>query len=144
MSVVKIFAFSRSKSGILDLNLNKNEHFPKVSYFPTDWNLCSSSRKTEPCHRYKEHFVKKTPADVLNYNFARLGLKRAIALQTATRLPREIRRRFALSKLSAVALNDFNKRVEAVSMHLSMAVGGGLWKFRKSVGIFCRPPVITY
>jgi len=29
--VVKIFAFPRSKSGIFDLNLNKNEHFSKVS-----------------------------------------------------------------------------------------------------------------
>jgi len=29
--VVKIFAFPRSKSGIFDSNLNKNEHFSKVS-----------------------------------------------------------------------------------------------------------------
>jgi hypothetical protein len=29
--VVKIFAVSRSKSGIFDLNLNKNEPFSKVS-----------------------------------------------------------------------------------------------------------------
>jgi len=27
--------------------------------FPTDWNLCFSTRKPEPCLRYKEHFVKK-------------------------------------------------------------------------------------
>jgi hypothetical protein len=31
IGMVKIFAFSRSKSGIFDLNLNKNEHFSKVS-----------------------------------------------------------------------------------------------------------------
>jgi hypothetical protein len=30
--VVKIFAFSRSKSGISDLALNKIEHFSKASY----------------------------------------------------------------------------------------------------------------
>ncbi len=31
IGVVKIFAFPRSKSGIFDLNLNKNEHFSKVA-----------------------------------------------------------------------------------------------------------------
>jgi len=43
--------------------------------------------------------------DVLNHNFVRLGLTRAKALQTATRFPREIRRRLALSKSNAFALN---------------------------------------
>ena len=33
IGVVKIFAFSRSKSGIFDLNSNKNLHFSKVSRF---------------------------------------------------------------------------------------------------------------
>jgi hypothetical protein len=31
--VVKMFVFPRSKSGIFDLNLNKIEHFSKVSSF---------------------------------------------------------------------------------------------------------------
>ncbi len=42
--------------------------------------------------------------DVLNYNFIRLGLTRAKALQTASRFPREIRRRFAAPKSNAFAL----------------------------------------
>ncbi len=33
IGVVKIFAFPRSKSGIFDLNLNKNEPFSKVSLY---------------------------------------------------------------------------------------------------------------
>ena len=36
--------------------------------------------------------------DVLNHNFIRLGLTRAIALQTASRFPKETRRRFAAPK----------------------------------------------
>jgi hypothetical protein len=44
--------------------------------------------------------------DVLNHNFIRLGLTRAKALQTARRFPREIRRRFAVPKSNAFALND--------------------------------------
>jgi len=31
IGAVKIFAFPRSKSGIFDLNSNKNSHFSKVS-----------------------------------------------------------------------------------------------------------------
>ncbi len=42
--------------------------------------------------------------DVLNYNFIRLGLTRAKALQTARRLERDIRRRFAVPKLNAFTL----------------------------------------
>jgi len=33
IGVVKIFTFPRSKSGIFDLNLNKNEHLSKVSIY---------------------------------------------------------------------------------------------------------------
>jgi hypothetical protein len=36
IGVVKIFAFPRPKSGIFDLNLNKNEHFSKVSSIGKD------------------------------------------------------------------------------------------------------------
>ena len=42
--------------------------------------------------------------DVLNYNFIRLGLTRAKALQTASRFPRETRRRFAVPKSNAFTL----------------------------------------
>jgi len=34
IGVVKFFVFPRSKSGIFDLNLNKIEHFSKVSIHP--------------------------------------------------------------------------------------------------------------
>jgi hypothetical protein len=44
--------------------------------------------------------------DVLNHNFIRVGITRAKALQTARRFPREIRRRFAVPKSNAFALND--------------------------------------
>ena len=40
--------------------------------------------------------------DVLNYNFIRLGLTRAKALQTARRCPRETRRRFAVPKSNVI------------------------------------------
>jgi hypothetical protein len=43
--------------------------------------------------------------DVLNYNFIRLGLTRAKALQTASRFPRETRRRFAVPKANALTLS---------------------------------------
>jgi len=43
--------------------------------------------------------------DVLNYNFIRLGLTRAKALQTASRFPRETRRRFAVPKSNALTLS---------------------------------------
>jgi hypothetical protein len=42
--------------------------------------------------------------DVLNHNFIRLGQTRAKALQTASRFPRETRRRFAVPKSNAFAL----------------------------------------
>jgi len=42
--------------------------------------------------------------DVLNYNFIRLGLTRAKALQTSSRFPRETRRRFAVPKSNALTL----------------------------------------
>jgi hypothetical protein len=42
--------------------------------------------------------------DVLNHNFIRLGLTGAKALQTASRFPREIRRRFAVLKSNAFDL----------------------------------------
>jgi len=42
--------------------------------------------------------------DVLNHNFIRLGLTRAKALQTASRFPRETRRRFAVPKSNAFTL----------------------------------------
>jgi hypothetical protein len=42
--------------------------------------------------------------DVLNHNFIRLGLTRAKALQTASRFPRETRRRFAAPISNALTL----------------------------------------
>jgi len=42
--------------------------------------------------------------DVLNHNFIRLGLTGAKALQTASRFPRETRRRFAVPKSNAFTL----------------------------------------
>ena len=42
--------------------------------------------------------------DVLNHNFIRLGLTRAKALRTASRFPRETRRRFAVPKSNALTL----------------------------------------
>ena len=48
--------------------------------------------------------------DVLNYIFIRLGLTRAKALQTASRFPRETRRRFAGPKSNASALKDLTVR----------------------------------
>jgi len=42
--------------------------------------------------------------DVLNHNFIRLGLTRAKALQTASRFPRETRRRFTVPKSNAFTL----------------------------------------
>jgi len=44
--------------------------------------------------------------DVLNYNFIRLGLTRAKALQTARRFPRETHRRFALPKSNVFTLGN--------------------------------------
>jgi hypothetical protein len=43
--------------------------------------------------------------DVLNHNFIRLGLTRAKALQTASRLERDTRRRFAVPKSYAFTLS---------------------------------------
>jgi len=40
--------------------------------------------------------------DVLNHNFIRLGLTCAKALQTATPLERDMRRRFAVGKLNGL------------------------------------------
>ena len=42
--------------------------------------------------------------DVLNHNFIRLGLTRAKVLQTASRFPRETRRRFAVPKSNVLTL----------------------------------------
>jgi len=42
--------------------------------------------------------------DVLNHNFIRLGVTRAKALQTATRLERDMRRCFAGPKSNAFTL----------------------------------------
>jgi hypothetical protein len=50
--------------------------------------------------------------NVLNHNFIRLGLTRAKALQTATRFPREIRRRSAEKKSNAFALIADGNRLE--------------------------------
>jgi len=50
--------------------------------------------------------------DVLNSNFIRLGLTRAKALQTASRSPRETRRRFAARKLNAFALTLFAPSID--------------------------------
>ena len=44
--------------------------------------------------------------DVLNYNFIRLGLTRAKALQTASRFPRETHRRFAVPKSNVFTLGN--------------------------------------
>jgi len=48
--------------------------------------------------------VKKAPVNVLNYNFIQLGLTGAKALQTASRFPRETRRRFAVPKSNMLNL----------------------------------------
>jgi hypothetical protein len=48
--------------------------------------------------------------DVLNYNFIRLGLTRAKALQTASRFPRETHRRFAVPKFNAL-IPEFGKMI---------------------------------
>jgi hypothetical protein len=50
--------------------------------------------------------------DIFNYYFIRLGLTRAKALQTATRFPREIRRRSAEKKSNAFALIADGNRLE--------------------------------
>jgi len=42
----------------------------------------------------------------LNHNFIRLGLTRAKALQTASRFPRETRRRFAVPESNAFTLES--------------------------------------
>ena len=49
--------------------------------------------------------------DVLNYNFIRLGLTRAKALQTATRLPRETHRRSAVPKEEAKKRSPFYGKI---------------------------------
>jgi len=66
--------------------------------------LCLSTRKPEPFQSYKENSSIKYPMDVLNHNFIRLGLTRAIALQTASRFPRETHRRFAVPKSNVFTL----------------------------------------
>jgi hypothetical protein len=50
--------------------------------------------------------------DVLNHNFIRLGLTCAKALQTASRFPRETRRRFAVMKSNALTLRQRDNRIE--------------------------------
>ena len=45
--------------------------------------------------------------DVLNHNFIRIGLTSAKALQTASRFPRETRRRFAVPKSNVITLIVF-------------------------------------
>jgi len=75
-----------------------------VYLFPTDWNLCLSTCKPEPCQSYKEQLVKNISDGCFNSNFIRLGLTRAKALQTASRFPRETRRRFAVPKSNALTL----------------------------------------
>jgi hypothetical protein len=56
--------------------------------------------------------------DVLNHNFIRLGLTRAKALQTASRFPRETRRRFAVPKSNAFTLWELQFYVD------NLLVGG--------------------
>jgi len=48
---------------------------------------------------------------VLNHNFIRLGLTRAKALQTASRFPRETRRRFAEPESNEVILGADTEQV---------------------------------
>jgi len=50
--------------------------------------------------------------DVLHHNFIRLGLTRAKALQTASRLERDIHHRFAAPKSNAFALHKVQLHVE--------------------------------
>jgi len=69
--------------------------------------------------------------DVFNYNFIRLGLTRAKALQTARRFPRETRRRFAVPKSNAFTLRletlavdkDPVSRVNLLWMRLRLKTG---------------------
>ena len=58
--------------------------------------------------------------DVLNYNFIRLGLMRAKALQTARRLERETRRRFAVPKLNAFTQAALLRRIDKQRHHLEL------------------------
>jgi len=83
-------------SGQTHLNPNRERTLHDSVYlFPTDWNLCLSTRKPKPRQSYKENSSIKYPIGVLNHNFIRLGLTRSKALQTASRFPRETHRRFA-------------------------------------------------
>ncbi len=47
------------RPGQTHLNPNRERPLQDGAYlFPTDWNLCLSTRKPEPCQSYKEQFVK--------------------------------------------------------------------------------------
>ena len=53
----------------------------------------------------KNHSSLNYPIDILSHNFIRLGLTRAKALQTVSRVPRETRRRSAAQKSNAFTLD---------------------------------------
>jgi len=95
------------------LNLDRERTLHDGAYlFPTDWNLCLSTRKPEPCQSYKEQFVNKISDGYFNFFFIRLGLTRAKALQTASRFPRETHRRFAVPKSKAFTLKKIGKALD--------------------------------
>ena len=76
--------------------------------------MCISFQPTEACVLapvspsragvIKNNSSLNYPIDFLRHNFIRLGLTRAKALQTVSRLPRETRRRYAAPKSNAFTL----------------------------------------
>ena len=73
--------------------------------FPTDRNLCLSTRKPDPYLGYLETFIANQSLDCLSGHFIRFGLTRAKALQTVIRFSRETRRRCAGPKSETIALS---------------------------------------
>ena len=93
----------------LETRLDSNTGRPLrhgVYLFPTDWNLCLSTRKPEPSRSYQEKSLLYFPMGFLSHNFIRLGQTRAKALQTVIRFPRETRRGSAIPKSNGFPLLD--------------------------------------
>jgi len=70
--------------------------------------------------------------DVLNHNFIRLGLTRAKALQTATRLERETRRRVAVPKSNALTLEPGATSLHILNIRIVKRWPGEFWRKEKA------------
>jgi hypothetical protein len=74
-----------------------------VNYSETTFSLYLRQPR-QSLNSGKKNSSLNYPIDFLTYNFIRLGLTRAKALQTVSQFPRETRRSYAALKSNAVAL----------------------------------------